>query len=502
MPDSSPQLDLGVQPTCTWQGQVTHQLRSVHAWEVLRQIALSPSLAIDRKAVSCVIWPDVEEHAALQRLRQTLLYIKQGLPHSADWLIVSKSTLRIDPSKVTILGLVGSSPRREAEAKESSWVHPFFSFTSGLDWESRRSAVLGIVSAAFAVGQLEDAVNEMADLRRLRPNNLDLDLILAEADFCQTLYRMDDTKELLDQIPDDLTPRRKAKKNLVTAHWHLRTDNAEAALPHSLNAFNGYSHFQAINPSFRAGLCLVCSWLFLEKEERIPAFLDQLSRLISQEPANEWQGVLTWLKASCTYPSNPVLTEVAAKQLLRSKLPAISAIHLARAGHDLFGQGHEKFGSACCHHAVNQLAGTDLRHHEAEAQTYLAEQHRLKGRHKEALVAFSASLRLRRGGECQIGLGTSLRGAGMSLLSLKDYEGAFDRLSEAYRAFEKVKDEISMATVAVSLEACKGHLTGQKVNVDKLRISVQLIQQAVKSPFIKSCLPEDLREAERLVANL
>lgn len=498
MADTSPQLDLGSHPCCHWQGGATYQLRSVHAWEVIRQIALSPSLCLGRKEICSVVWPEVEESSALQRLRQTLLYIKRGLPHSADWLTVSKVNLRIDPSKVTILGLEGSSPKRETEGSESSWVHPFFSFTSGLDWESRRSAVLGIISAAYAVGQLEDAINEMADLRRLRPNNLDLDLLLAEADFCQTLYRMNDTRELLDQIPDDLTPRRKAKKNLVTAHWHLRTDNVAAAFPHSLDAFNGYSNFQAINPSFRAALCIVCCYLFQEQEAKIPALLSQLSKIISQEPANEWHGVLTWLRASCTYPSDPVLTEMAAKQLLKSKLPAISAIHLARAGHDLFDRGHEKFGSACCHHAVNQLAGTDLLHHEAEAQTYLAEQHRLKGRHKEALVAFSASLRLRRGGECQIGLGTSLRGAGMSLLSLKDYEGAFDRLTEAYKAFERVDDEISMATVAVSLEACRGHLVGQQVNEEKLRKSIKLIQEAVKSPFIKSCLPEDLREAERL----
>lgn len=358
--------------------------------------------------------------------------------------------------------------------------------------------MLGIISAAFAVGQLEDAINEMTDLRRLRPHNLDIDLLLAEADFCQTLYRMNDARELLDQIPDVLTPRRRAKKNLVTAHWHLRTDNVDAALPYSLDAFNGYSSYQAINPSFRAGICIVCCYLFQEQEAKIPAFLIQLSKIIHQEPANEWHGVLTWLRASCTYPSDPVLTEMAAKQLLKSKLPAISAIHLARAGHDLFDRGHEKFGSACCPHADNQLAGTDLQHHEAEAQTYLAEQHRLKGRHKEALVAFSASLRLRRDGECQVGLGTSLRGAGMSLLSLKDYEGAFDRLSEAYKAFERVNDEISMATVAVSLEACRGHLAGQKVNEEKLRKSIKLIKEAVKSPFIKSCLPEDLREAERL----
>lgn len=88
----------------------------------------------------------------------------------------------------------------------------------------------------------------------------------------------------------------------------------------------------------------------------------------------------------------------------------------------------------------------------------------------------------------------------MSLLSLKDYEGAFDRLTEAYMAFERVNDEISMATVAVSLEACRGHLGGQIINQERLRKSIELIQEAVKSPFIKSCLPEDLREAERLAA--
>lgn len=399
MPDLTPQLELGSHPSCHWQGVTAHQLRSVYAWEVIRQIALSPSLCLGRKEICTLVWPEVEESAALQRLRQTLLYIKRGLPHSVDWLNVSKSSLRIDPSKVTILGLDGSSPKREEEeVKESAWVTPFFRFTSGLDWESRRSAVLGIISAAYAVGQLEDAINEMADLRRLRPNNLDLDLLLAEADFCQTLYRMNDTRELLDQIPDDLTPRRKAKKDLVIAHWHLRTDNVDAALPHSLNAFKGYSSYQAINSSFRAALCIVCCYFIQEQEAKIPALLTALGKIISQEPTNEWQGVLTWLKAHCGYPSDPVLTEAAAKQLLKSKLPAITAIHLARAGHELFDKGNEKLGSACCRHAVNQLAATDLLHHEAEAQTYLAEQHRLKGRHKEALVAFSASLRLRRGG--------------------------------------------------------------------------------------------------------
>lgn len=500
MPDLTPQLDLGSHPCCHWQGGAAYKLRSIHAWDVIRQIALSPSLCLSRKEICSLVWPDVDESTALQRLRQTLLYIKRGLPHATEWLNVSKLNLRIDPSKVTILGLEGSSPPPEREGRESSWVHPFFSFTSGLDWESRRSAVLGIISAAFAVGQLEDAINEMADLRRLRPNNLDLDLLLAEADFCQTLYRMNDTKELLDQIPDDLTPRRKAKKNLVTAHLHLRAFDVNAALPYSLDAFNGYSSFQAINPSFRAGHCVVCCYLIQEQEEKIPVFLNQLSKIISQEPANDWHGVLGWLKASSIYPGDKALTESAAKRMMKSKLPAITAIHLARAGHELFDQGDEKLGPAYCLHAANQLAGTDLRHHEAEAQTYLAEQHRLKGRHKEALVAFSASLRLRRGGECQIGLGTSLRGAGMSLLSLKDYEGAYDRLTEAYKAFERVKDEISMATVAVSLEACRGHMAGQQVNEEKLKKSIKVIQEAVKSPFKKAWLPEDLREAERLAA--
>ncbi len=497
MPDSIPQLDLGSRPCCHCQGQSVYQLRSVYAWEVLRQVAQSPALCLSRKEVCAFVWPEVEEVTALQRLRQTLLYLKKGLPHSEDWLKITKEYLRIDPSKVTISGLDCGFMPVDIERKETSWVHPFFSFTSGLDWESRRSAVLGIASAAFAVGQLEEALSELTELRRLRPENIDLDLLLTEADFCQTLYRLDDAASLLDMVPAELSPRREAKRNLVSAHLHLRTDNASAALPYCLNALNSYVSFKSVNSSLRAGLCVFCCYSILETQSRIPALISSLHRILSSSPASEWQGVLTWLRACTRYPVDGVLAETAAKQMMKSKLSAVTAVHLARAGHELFSQGNEKFGTACCFQAVNQLSGTDLQYHEAEAQTYLAEQHRLRGRHKEALVAFSASLRLRRGGECQIGLGTSLRGAGMSLLSLKDYEGAFDRLTEAYRAFESVNDELSMATVAVSLECCRNHIKGQKLDGELLRRSVKIIQDAVRSPFLRSCLPEDLREAGR-----
>lgn len=497
-----PRLDLVGAPTYRYSNGEVRRVRSRYVWLLLGFLAVHPGRWCLRRTIAETLWPNRSPTDALHLLRQTLLYLRTGLPESDLWLGCEPDALRIDPHRLEIQAYATDpSAGQFLEGFQADWVErvresqtsptPASLSASPLgigaflpgSGENRRSAVLGLTPLWLAQGRYDAPLEEIHRLRAALGQRLDPELSICEAELMVASHRLQAAEVLLRAFQRDrCEPEIWARVCLAQAIHSARRYQWQECVAQALDALRLAKRLGMALAQKRAlHVALVGSGRIGDGdlEARVQR---EIHRSLDRGSDESYAAILEFavFTARATHPEEPGF--LARAQLIVGALedaqePGYAGLPLARLGRRVEGAGFTDQARAMYTSSANMLSATDCRREIAEVWTYLGDLDRVQGRHDTSLRFHMLAVDVRRRLHDPVALATSLRGAGLTALASELPDEGLAYLAEADHLFAAVGDDAGRCSIAIAMSRCLARLGRVRAAKRVLREAIAYLEQ-------------------------
>lgn len=460
---------MSAQPRYLIADQVVEQVRSRKIWELLGYLALT-GVKVERSAAALAIWDGEPLGRALQNLRQTLLYIRQQFPSAAHWLEVSRTTLSIRLDKIeieiemeTFLSRYTGTWGRQFinETAPVSDIEDDFLFVpfKRLDRETRRSALLGMSPAMINLGQFRQGLEEIQNLRQHPTYANDFALAACEAEILTFGKKIPEARGILAEFwnhPESQKPKNFGRLRVLDSACTYAEGNFQKSRSEALEVARLNSNLGISRQVGRSMHIAIGASFFLKDTETANSLLQKALKFSASELEGPWHLIFRFLDVYFKVDSGE--EEGLSEQLdnLKDRFwsdtqNGINAVFLARLGYLYQKQDYSNKAELLYVEGLRRLSATDCHHETAEVHSYLGDLYGSRKQFDESMNAHLSAVKLRRPLGSPIGLGTSLRGAGVAATELGLLSKAFQYFDEAAKIFSDIRNPFGVASSNIGL---------------------------------------------------